>query len=67
MQSNEFKIDAKVEILKRMSFSEKWNECQRLRALAWDLKKAALTELHPEWSSQQIENEVRRIFLHATT
>ena len=34
---------------------------------AKELKRAALKQFHPDWNSNKIDKEVRRIFFHART
>jgi len=56
-----------IEILRRMSPEQRYRAA---RALYWTLrkhKKDFLRSLHPEWSEQQLDVEIRRIFLHART
>lgn len=39
-------------------------------ALYWTARKikaARLRELHPDWSEDQVQTEVKRIFMHAVT
>lgn len=55
------------EIYSNMSYAQKWKEMLKLRETAWVLKLAGLRALHPEWNEQQIKDEVKRIFLYATT
>jgi hypothetical protein len=60
-------MDHQQEIYLKMSPAQKWEEVCKLRAIAWMLKRAAVKERHPEWSAEEIENEVRKIFLYAVT
>ena len=56
-----------IEILRRMSPAERYRAS---RELYWTLrkhKKAFLRSLHPDWSEQRLDEEVRQIFLHART
>lgn len=50
-----------------MKPSEKWQEVLRLRSIAMTLKKAFLVEKYPHWSPDEIEMELRKIFLYAST
>ena len=59
------KIQAKI--YSKMSFARKWEEVCRLRETAWALKTAGIRAQYPGWSDQQVETEVRKIFLYATT
>ena len=53
--------------LEKMSPHDKWNEVLRLREAAWQLKRAFVREQHPDWTPDQVENAVSKIFLYATT
>jgi hypothetical protein len=55
------------EIYAKMSFAEKWEEVCKLREAAWKLKAAGLKAQHPDWTEEEIEAEVKKIFLYATT
>lgn len=50
-----------------MPFSQKLELMSDLRALAWNLKMARIRSQHPEWTEAQIQDEVRKIFLHGST
>jgi hypothetical protein len=50
-----------------MKPSEKWEEVLRLRKCAWELKRAFLVEKYPQRDSEDIERELRKIFLYAST
>ena len=54
-------------IFSAMSPAEKWNLAVRLRQNAWALKAAWLQQEHPDWSAERVQDETRRIFLHART
>ena len=54
-------------IYRQMSFSDKWREVEKLRHFAWEVKKAAVKAKHPDWSEEQLEEKVKKIFLYATT
>lgn len=56
-----------IEIYKRMTPDERWQEALRLNASARALKAAGLRSRHPDWSEKRIQDEVRKIFLYATT
>ena len=56
-----------TQIYKRMTPTEKWNECKRIRQFAWELKGAAVRMNHPEFSEDEVQSHVREIFLYATT
>lgn len=59
--------DKQIEIYRKMSPAEKWQEAFRLMQAARELKRAFFKNRHPEWSEEQVEDEVRRIFLYAST
>ena len=66
------KIDISIEnyrkeIFKKMTIEEKLKLTLQLRQSAWDLKAAALRSLHPGWSRERVQEEVRKIFLYAKT
>lgn len=54
-------------IYNQMPPCQKLEEAFRLREIAWAIKAASIRALHPDWNEQQIEAEVRRIFLYAFT
>ena len=56
---------AQLEAYRRMSPAEKLNLAMEMRDAAWELKRAYLRSLHPEWSTEQVEEAVREIFSHA--
>lgn len=45
--------------------SQRWEQAVRLRASAWELKRAFCQAENPSWTAEQIEAEVRKAFLHA--
>jgi hypothetical protein len=57
----------RAEAYKRMGYAGKWEEAVKMRQLAWDLKAAGVKALHPQWDARQVDDEVRKIFLYATT
>ncbi len=59
--------EIQAKIYSNMSFSRKWEETCRLREVAWQIKVAGIRALHPLWSEKEVESEVRKIFLYATT
>jgi len=56
-----------LEILKKMTGEERLIAAMRLNAEAREIKAAYLRMRHSEWSEDQINNEVKRIFLYART
>ncbi len=59
--------DLQTKIYSKMSPIQKWKAVQQLREIAWAIKTAGVRSLHPEWSDKEVQQEVRRIFLYATT
>lgn len=55
------------EILKKMSPEQKLQAAARMYNFAKKLKTAFLAQQHPDWTEEQVENEVRKIFANATT
>jgi hypothetical protein len=53
------------EILKKMTPEQKLHLALRLYYSAWELKAAWLKSLHDNWSEQEIDKEVKRIFTNA--
>ena len=51
--------------LRRMTPEQRWLAGRQLYWSARRLKAAFLRNRHPDWSDEQIEQEVRRAFLHA--
>lgn len=56
-----------IEIYKRMTPDQRWQEALRLNAVARELKAAAFRRLHPDWNEEKIQDEVRKVFLYAHT
>jgi hypothetical protein len=51
-------------ILRRMTPAQRW---EAARNLYWTMRRhkaAFLKSQHPDWSEQQVQDEVRRIFAH---
>ncbi|HMN68901.1 MAG TPA: hypothetical protein PKC28_10220 [Bdellovibrionales bacterium] len=65
--NNEFTDKLRAEIYRKMSPAKKWEEWMRLREIAWKLKTPGMKAAHPDWSDQDVENAVRKIFLYAVT
>jgi hypothetical protein len=54
-----------IEILRRMTPEQRWHAA---RDLYWSLRRhktAFLRDTHPDWSENQLKDEVRRIFANA--
>jgi hypothetical protein len=56
-----------IEIYRRMTPERRLQIAEQLYWSARRLKAAGLRAQHPDWSEQQVEIEVRSIFLHAGT
>ena len=56
-----------IEILRRMTPDQRWQAARRLYWTVRRHKTAFLQSQHSDWSTAQVEAEVRRIFLHAGT
>lgn len=50
---------------RRMSPERRLAQAEQLYWTARELKATWLRSQHPEWSEEQVEREVTRIFLHA--
>lgn len=54
-----------IRILRTLTPEQRWRASQGMYWSVRRLKAAYLQNLHPEWSQQQLEGEVRRLFLCA--
>jgi hypothetical protein len=54
-----------IAALRAMSGAERLRVAERLYWSARAMKAAGLRSLHPDWSEEQVQREVTRIFLHA--
>jgi hypothetical protein len=50
-----------------MSPARKLEIAGQFQLAARELKKAALKQLHPDWTDEKLKLEVRKIFLHAAS
>jgi hypothetical protein len=50
------------EIIRKMTTAQKFAIAQGLYETAWEIKRAALRQQHPEWTEVQLLARVRRIF-----
>lgn len=57
----------RAQIYLKMSPTRKWEEFNRMRKIAWDLKRAAVRAKYSDWDEREINNTVRKIFLYAVT
>ena len=67
MRSDEQASPDQIKVLRRMTPEQRWRAAHRLYWTVRRHKAAFLHTQHPEWSDQRIQEEVRRIFLHART
>ncbi|MBE0539992.1 MAG: hypothetical protein IH623_01210 [Verrucomicrobia bacterium] len=56
-----------IAMLRRMTPGQRWDAAHRLYWTMRRHKAAFLQSQHPEWTEQQVADEVRRIFSHART
>jgi len=54
-----------IEIYKRMTPGQKWQVARDLYWSARRWKAGWLRQIHPDWTEEQVQNEVREIFLYA--
>lgn len=54
-----------IAIFKAMTPEQRWNAARQLYWTVRRHKTAYLRSLHPEWSEEQLQQEVRDIFLRA--
>ncbi len=52
-----------IEIYRNMSMARKMELIQSMHDNARKLKAVALRQFHPNWTEEQVQAEVRRIFL----
>jgi hypothetical protein len=52
-------------IFRAMTPAERWRAATRLYWSARRLKAAHLRSLHPEWTAERVEDEVKRAFMNA--
>jgi len=67
MLSDEQASPKQIEILRAMPGEHRLRLAEHLYWSARKLKVAGLRAQHPDWSEEQLNAEVRRIFLHART
>ena len=64
MNKNNYQPDKRF---KDFSPQKKLELSMQLYYSARELKRAALKHFHPDWSEEEIEKELRRIFMYART
>ncbi len=57
----------RLEILRRMTGLERIMAAEKLRKTAWELKRVKVSNDHPDWTDEQVENKVKEIFIRAVT
>ena len=67
MLADEEPSPEQIAIFRTMSPGRKLKLAEQLYWTARKLKAAGLRSQHPDWSEEQIQDEVRKIFLHART
>jgi hypothetical protein len=50
------------EIIRKMTPAQKFAIAQGLYDTAWEIKRAALRQQHPDWTEEQVLARVRRLF-----
>ena len=50
------------EIIRKMTPAQKFAIARELYDTAWEIKKSALRAQHPDWSEEQVQAWVKRIF-----
>ena len=58
---------ARLKLYRAMAPAEKYRQIMELRAFAWEVKRAGVSSMHPDWTDEQVQAEVRKIFLYART
>ena len=56
-----------IKIFKKMSAERKWELSMQLNYSTRVLKVASIKKDHPEWDEKKVNEEVRKIFLNAST
>jgi Ca2+-binding EF-hand superfamily protein len=56
-----------VATLRRMTRAQKLRTAFGLYGSARKVKAARLRQMHPDWTEEQVQEEVKRIFMHAVT
>lgn len=67
MLTDETTDPRQIEIFRCMSPQQRWEAARRLYWTVRRHKAAFIQTQHPDWSPEQVQAEVRRIFLHAGT
>ncbi|MEL6759548.1 MAG: hypothetical protein AAFP04_04020 [Myxococcota bacterium] len=56
-----------LQLIREMTPAQRLERAKELYWSARAVKAAALRQLHPDWNPDRIDQEVRRVFLHART
>ncbi|MBL8715978.1 MAG: hypothetical protein JNL79_08275 [Myxococcales bacterium] len=56
--------EVRTEIFRRMTPGERWMAAQRLYWSARRLKAAHVRSIHPDWTEEQVQANVKEIFMH---
>ena len=67
MLADEKSSPEQIEIFRAMTGEQRLRLAEQLYWTARKLKLAGLRAQHPDWTEEQLNAEVRRIFLHAHT
>ena len=67
MMADEQSSLKQIEIFRAMTGEQRLRLAEQLYWSARKLKLAGLRAQHPDWTEEQLNAEVRRIFLHART
>ena len=67
MLPDELPSPEQIAILRAIPGEERLRLAEQLYWSARKLKTAGLRAQHPDWPEEQLEEEVRRIFMHART
>ncbi|MFH0920137.1 MAG: hypothetical protein V1913_07215 [Fibrobacterota bacterium] len=59
--------DVQIGIYKNMSPAQKWRILHEMIETARRLKRAGIRHFHPDWDSEAVEAELRRIWIRAVT
>lgn len=51
-----------IEIIRKMTPAHKFTIARGLYDTAWEIKRAALRQQHPDWTEEQVLARVKRIF-----
>ena len=54
-----------IQIIRAMTFQQKFDALANLYWMARDLKAAGLRLEHPDWTEEQVQKKVREIFMYA--